>query len=150
MPENNQDEILKKIELKSFSNAIALEIGLKIIALAKSQNKKIAVQIDRLHYTVFCYVEEGLSADNHNWMRRKINACKHFETSTLSLKNSLLADKKTLQKPFGLFEEDFLAVGGSIPIFIKEAGMIATITVSGLPDTEDHQIIVDALAGVYF
>ena len=56
----------------------------------------------------------------------------------------------TLDKTFALDEKDFLAKGGSIPIFVKKAGMIATITVSGLHDEEDHQIIIDALRGKFF
>ena len=56
----------------------------------------------------------------------------------------------TLEKTFALDEKDFLAKGGSIPIFVKNAGMTAVITVSGLHDEEDHKIIIDALKGKFF
>jgi uncharacterized protein (UPF0303 family) len=48
-----------------------------------------------------------------------------------------------------LDEKDFLAKGGAIPVFIKNGGMIAVITVSGLHDEEDHNIIIEALKGSY-
>jgi uncharacterized protein (UPF0303 family) len=145
-----EKEVIKKIELDSFSNQIALEMGMKIIDLAKSRNQHIAVEICRLNHTVFIYVDDDLPVDKHNWLRRKANVAKQFEESSLSVKNDLKEGNMTLEKTFGLDEKDFLAKGGSIPIFIKNAGMIATITVSGLHDEEDHKIIIDALQGKYF
>ena len=75
---------------------------------------------------------------------------KQFEESSLSVKNDLQNGNMTLEKTFGLDEKDFLAKGGSIPIFVKSAGMIAIITVSGLQDEKDHDIIIEALKGKYF
>ena len=146
----NQNEIIKKIELDSFSNQIALEMGLKITELAKSRNQHIAVEISRLNHPIFIYVDDSLPVDKHNWLRRKANVAKQFEESSLSVKNDLKEVNMTLDKTFGLDEKDFLAKGGSIPIFVKNAGMIAIITVSGLHDEEDHKIIIEALKGKYF
>lgn len=144
------DEVIRKIELDSFSNKIALEMGLTIIDLAKSRNQHIALEICRLNHTIFIYVDDNLPADKHNWLRRKANVAKQFEESSLSVKNNLKEGNMTLDKTFALDEKDFLAKGGSIPIFVKSAGMIATITVSGLHDEEDHKIVIDALKGKYF
>jgi uncharacterized protein (UPF0303 family) len=99
---------------------------------------------------VFLYIDDNLPADKHNWLRRKANVVKQFEESSLSVKNDLKEGNMTLNKTFALDEKDFLAKGGSIPIFVKNAGMLATITVSGLHDEEDHKIIMDALKGKYF
>lgn len=40
----------------------------------------------------------------------------------------------TLEKTFGLNKKDFLAKGGAIPLFVKGAGMVAIVTVSGFHD----------------
>jgi len=80
----------------------------------------------------------------------KLMWLKHFEESSLSVKNDLKNGNMTLEKTFGLNEKDFIAKGGSIPVFVKSVGMVATITVSGLHDEEDHKIIIDALKGKYF
>jgi uncharacterized protein (UPF0303 family) len=142
-------EIIRRIELESFSNQIAMEMGLRIIELAKSRDQAIAVEISRLNHTVFLYVEDGLPADKHNWLRRKANVAKYFEESSLAVKATLEKRQMSLEKPFGLEEKDYIAKGGSIPVFVKNAGMIATITVSGLRDFEDHDIIIEALQGKY-
>lgn len=144
-----QTKIIKMIELESFSNQTAMDMGMAIINLAKKRHQHIAVEIDRLTHPVFLYVDDSLTADKHNWLRRKINLVKRFEESSLSVKNDLLEGKMTLDKTFGLDEKDFLARGGAIPVFVKGAGMIAIIAVSGLHDEEDHKIIIDALKEKY-
>lgn len=138
-------ETIRKITLEKFSNKIALEIGLAIVNLAKERNQNIAVQIERLNQTIFLYVGDDLPADKHNWLRRKANLAKHFEESSLSIKQDLIQGKMTLEGTFALDEKEYLAKGGAIPIFVKNAGMIAVVSVSGLRDEEDHQIIMDAL-----
>lgn len=148
---NNMEQvILKRIELDSFSNRLGLKMGLAILNLAKERNQNIAVQVERLNHTIFLFVDDNLSADKHNWLRRKANVTKHFEESSLSVKNDLTSGEMTLEKTFALDEKEYLAKGGSIPIFVKNAGMIALVTVSGLHDVEDHKIIVEALKGKFF
>ena len=152
MAQNNVEKqsIIKQIELDSFSNRTAFEMASKIIELAKNRNQNIAVEIMRLNQTIFLYVDDNLPADKHNWLRRKANVAKQFEESSLSVKNDLKEGNMTLEKTFGLDEKDFIAKGGSIPIFIKNVGMVGVITVSGLHDEEDHKIIIDALKGKFF
>lgn len=143
-------EVIKKIELDSFNNRIGLEMGLAIVNLAKERNQNVAVQVDRLNHTIFLYIDDNLPADKHNWLRRKANVSKHFEESSLSVKNDLINGNMTLERTFALDNKEYLAKGGSIPIFVKNTGMIAIITVSGLHDEEDHKIVIDALKGKFF
>lgn len=141
--------VIRKITLEKFSNEIGLEIGLAIVNLAKERNQNIAVQVERLNQIIFLYVGNDLPADKHNWLKRKSNLAKHFEESSLSIKEDLIQGKMTLEHTFALDEKEYLAKGGALPIFVKNAGMIAVVSVSGLRDVEDHQIIVDALSGKF-
>ncbi|MCK6600717.1 MAG: heme-binding protein [Bacteroidetes bacterium] len=147
MAETTQENVLRQIVLPAFSNRTAFEMGQKICELAQSRNQKIAVEIARLTHPVFLFVDDTLPADKQNWIRRKANVAKRFEESSLAVKLDLAAGKMTLEKTFGLDEKDYLAKGGSIPVFVRQAGMVATITVSGLHDEADHQLILDALRG---
>lgn len=40
---------------------------------------------------------------------------------------------------------DFVIAGGGFPLRVNGAGIIGSITVSGLPQREDHNVIVAAL-----
>lgn len=142
--------MINEIELKKFNNKLALEMGLSIIDLAKKRNLHIAVNISRLNHVVFLFIDDTLPADKHNWLRRKANVAKHFEESSIKVKSDLIKGEMLLDKTFGLDKKDYIAKGGSIPIMVKDVGMVATITVSGLKDTDDHQIIIDALKDKYF
>ena len=142
-------EVIRKIEIEKFNNRIGLEMGLAIVNLAKKRNQNIAIQVERLNHTIFLYVDDNLPADKHNWLRRKANLTKYFEESSLAVKYDLINGNMTLDETFALDEKEYLAKGGSIPIVVKNAGMVAIITVSGLHDEEDHKIIIDALKGEY-
>lgn len=142
-------DILKKIELSKFDNRIGLEMGLAIVHLAKERGQRIAVQVERLNHPIFLYIDNDLPADKHNWLRRKATVAKHFEESSLSVKQDLRNGNMSLSETFALEKKEYLAKGGAIPIFVKNAGMIAVVSVSGLQDEEDHQIIIDALSGKF-
>jgi tRNA (guanine-N1)-methyltransferase len=40
---------------------------------------------------------------------------------------------------------DYVLAGGGFPIAVKGAGVIGVIAVSGLPERQDHGVVVDAL-----
>ena len=46
---------------------------------------------------------------------------------------------------FRLPEADFAASGGAVPIMVRGVGLVGTAAVSGLPDVEDHALVVSAL-----
>jgi uncharacterized protein (UPF0303 family) len=45
----------------------------------------------------------------------------------------------------GLDPADYAAHGGAFPVRIANVGIVAVVTVSGLPQAEDHALVVTAL-----
>ncbi|WP_163834312.1 heme-degrading domain-containing protein [Spartinivicinus ruber] len=138
--------MIREILLDSFDNSIALDMGLKVISQARAEHKSIAVSIDRLNHNVFKFVADGLPEDKHDWLRRKANVAIRFEESSIGVKEDLINGNMSLTGTFGLDEKDYVAKGGAIPLKVRGAGLIGVITVSGLSDTEDHELIVSALS----
>ena len=42
----------------------------------------------------------------------------------------------------------YAAHGGSFPVYVADVGAVATVTVSGLPQVQDHNLVVQALREV--
>jgi len=55
----------------------------------------------------------------------------------------------SLNGTFGLDDSKFIAFGGAMPIMVKNTGLVGAVTVTGLSDVDDHNIIVDALSNDY-
>jgi uncharacterized protein (UPF0303 family) len=57
----------------------------------------------------------------------------------------LKSQGKSIEEMFLLPESEYAPHGGCFPIIIKGTGVVGTITVSGLPQEDDHKVVVQAL-----
>jgi len=46
---------------------------------------------------------------------------------------------------YGVSEADFAAHGGAFPIVVRGVGPVGVVTVSGLPQLDDHRLVVEVL-----
>jgi uncharacterized protein (UPF0303 family) len=58
---------------------------------------------------------------------------------------SLKVKNETLLEKFGLPVADYAAHGGSFPLAVAGAAVVGSVTVSGLPQRADHELVVEAL-----
>lgn len=135
----------QELRFSSFTNETALQLGLVVVEEAKRLNKKITVEIYRGKQRLFAHALDGTSADNEDWIRRKNNVVKHFGKSSWHVALQARQEGKTLDADYGLPLDDYVGAGGGFPLIMEGEGLIGTITVSGLPDQEDHDLVVHAL-----
>jgi len=55
---------------------------------------------------------------------------------------------KTMEEVYLLDSREFGAHGGCFPILIADVGPVGTVAVSGLPQADDHRMVVTALEGL--
>jgi uncharacterized protein (UPF0303 family) len=146
---NNYEELLKIIEkqeselqFSEFTSETALKIGLALIETARAGSKKISIDITRNGHQLFHYSFEGTSPDNDQWILRKIKVVNRFNHSSFYIANQLLSTGKTLESWCEISSFEYAAHGGAFPIIIKNVGVVGTITVSGLTQAEDHEMVV--------
>ncbi len=48
----------------------------------------------------------------------------------------------------GLPISEYASDGGSFPLTVKDAGIVGSVTVSGLPQRADHELVVEALCAL--
>src|ERR1700722_5511242 len=91
---------------------------------------------------------EGTTADNAEWVRRKSNVVARFHRRSYSVGITLQVKATTLLDPYGLPVADYAADGGSFPLIVENAGIVGSVTVSGLPQRDDHNLVVEALCAL--
>jgi uncharacterized protein (UPF0303 family) len=57
----------------------------------------------------------------------------------------LTAKNETLTEQQGLPLADYATHGGCFPLAVTGAGVVGCVTVSGLPQRADHELVVEAL-----
>jgi uncharacterized protein (UPF0303 family) len=135
----------QELQFPSFDEETAWRIGSHIRALAVARKLSLVVDVRRLAQPLFYAALPGTTPDNPEWIRRKSNITSRFHRSSYAIRLELDEKKSNLFERYGLPVADYAAHGGSFPLRVLGAGMIGSLTVSGLPDRADHQLAVEAL-----
>lgn len=131
--------------LNAFSYDFAWALGVAIRARAEAIRAPVAIEVSHGLTTVFASLLPGATLDNLDWTARKRAVAHRFHRSSLAMR--LEAEKAgfDFNERFRLPKEAYVASGGGIPLILRNGTLIGTAAVSGLPDTDDHQLIVDGL-----
>jgi uncharacterized protein (UPF0303 family) len=140
----NQEQRLK---FSAFNEESAWRLGCRLREMAVAQNAPIVIDIRRGGQPLFFCALAGSTPDNVDWARRKSNVVARFHRSSYGLGIELQKNNMNLADRFGLLLTDFAAHGGSFPIATVGSGVIGSVTVSGLPQRADHELVVEALCG---
>lgn len=135
----------QELQFDTFDSDDALVIGNIIIERAKKDNLTVLVDISVCDRILFRYGKNGITGYNDIWVTRKQNTVKLQQMSSIRYGAQLRRDNKRLGTEVLIDPYEFAVCGGGFPIRLKNTGVVGCITVSGLVDTEDHQVIVDAL-----
>jgi uncharacterized protein (UPF0303 family) len=129
----------------AFDEAIAFQIGSAIRDRALKENLPIIVDIRTFDRPLFYAAMPGSNASNPDWARRKINVVRRFLKSTYRMVLEQQRPDRSFKPGEGLDISDYVLAGGGFPVTVRGAGVIGVIAVSGLPEREDHGVVVDAL-----
>lgn len=137
----------KSVEFQKFSAEDALKLGLLINEKAKKYPDPLAIEITVNGLVVFRYFPDDIFRDCEFWLERKKNSVNLMNMSSLRFMYWLEMIGETLEDR-KLNPKNYAAGGGGFPIKLKGTGVIGSICVSGLPDLDDHQIIVDSITEI--
>lgn len=147
----NLDAILaqeKGLVFSSFDENIAWKIGSMLHERAVKETLPLAIDIRFFDRQLFFAATHGVVGDNHDWVRRKAKTVQRFLCSSYRVAHELALEETNLEQRYFLSPADYAACGGGFPITIKDVGVIGSVVVSGLPDRQDHQLVVSALCDV--
>ena len=133
------------LQFDRFDAGDAWRIGQSLRTFAIAHGGSVSIDITLGGLQLFHTVVEKPTPNNDRWVSRKRNTVLEFWKSSLLVTQEMLLSDRTLSE-YGLTEKDLALSGGGFPIRIKDVGVVGAIVVSGLPQTHDHQLIVDTLA----
>ena len=146
------DDLLKQLldeeqelQFTKFNEATAWQVGSQLVEYASSQGLPVTIDITRGQHQLFHASLRGTSADNDEWVKRKVRLVHRFGHSSFYMGQLLKSKGKRIEEAYLISESEYAAHGGCFPILVKDMGMIGTITVSGLPQEEDHKLVVQAI-----
>ena len=138
----------RELILPRLDAEIAWQIGSHLRSLAAERNLPVVIDVRRFGMPLFYAAMDGTTPDNPEWVRRKSNVVARFHNSSYiaALREKLKGT--TIYESQGLPVADYATHGGSFPLRVTGAGVIGSVTVSGLPMRADHELVVEALCAV--
>jgi uncharacterized protein (UPF0303 family) len=136
-----------ELHFPSFDYDTAWRLGLSLRELALSRKQTIVIDIRRFglpHQPLF-YTALGGTPDNARWVQRKSNVVARFHRSSYAIGLTLEQTNRTFADRYNLPDADYAPHGGSFPIHIDGTGIIGSVTISGMPQRDDHNLVVEAL-----
>jgi uncharacterized protein (UPF0303 family) len=138
----------RELRLARFDAQVAWELGSKIRAMAIERGLTLVVDVRRFGQPLFYAALDGTTPDNPEWVRRKSDVVARFHRSSYGVGITQKRSGTTLFERYGLPVADYAADGGSFPVAVDGAGVVGSVTVSGLPQRDDHNLVVEALCAI--
>jgi uncharacterized protein (UPF0303 family) len=135
----------RRLVLPHFTCDDAWALGSTLVDLARDRQAPVAIDIRKGIQQLFHCALPGASADNDSWIDRKRRVVERYGTSSLLVGTRFRSQGQTFEEKSRLDPRWYAAHGGSFPVIVEGAGVIGTVTVSGLPQAEDHALVVEAL-----
>src|SRR3954463_988004 len=132
----------RELQFDAFDHETAWALGEALRRVARERNLPVAIDITLGEQQVFHAALPGSSADNDAWIARKARVVRRFGHSSFYLGQ---AHGEDFAAKFLLDPREFAAHGGCFPIMVRGVGIVGTVTVSGLPQEEDHRLVIEVL-----
>jgi uncharacterized protein (UPF0303 family) len=135
-----------RLVLRRFDNATAWQLGSWLATTALERDLGVTIVIERNGHRLFHAVLGTATPDNDEWARRKMNVVRRFEASSFLVGRRMEATGRSLDAEWGVDPARFAAHGGAFPIRVADVGVVGVVAVSGLPQADDHALVVEALS----
>jgi uncharacterized protein (UPF0303 family) len=146
--ESDIPKVIRQEELlvfRSFDEADAWNLGCALREEAEKYDAGLVIDIRSGNQILFNSFMPGATIENIDWVRKKINLVQIMKTSSyligLEVKFGIGEEKIK-----GLSDVDYAWHGGCFPVRLTTGEVVALVTVSGLPQRDDHILVTDVIA----
>ncbi|WP_123041098.1 heme-degrading domain-containing protein [Cohnella candidum] len=135
----------EQLQFEQFNYRTAYELGMQMTEEAYRRGLSIVIDICKGEQQLFHHALPGTSKDNDEWVRRKNRVVNRFLHSSYRMGIYYKLHNTDIREKSFLDPMEYAPHGGAFPIIVRNAGVIGTVTVSGLPQKEDHEFVVGML-----
>ncbi|MFE2097207.1 heme-degrading domain-containing protein [Streptomyces sp. NPDC059468] len=135
----------RRLVFRRFTHDDAWALGSLLVELARERQAPVAIDIRRAGQQLFHAALPGSTPDNDAWIDRKRRVVERYGASSYLVGARFRAKGTTFEESSRLDPDTYAAHGGSFPIHVEDVGVIGTVTVSGLPQLQDHRFVVEVL-----
>ncbi|WP_432484919.1 heme-degrading domain-containing protein [Kineococcus esterisolvens] len=129
----------------AFENLIAWRVGTFLAERAVSLDLPVAIAVRRGAQRLFHVGLPGSSADNDVWLDRKMAVVDLYGRSSYLVGTRFRAAGGHFDTDSRLDTGRYAAHGGAFPVLVRGVGCVGSVAVSGLPEAEDHRVVVEGL-----
>lgn len=134
----------KELTFSSFSVEDAWKLGTLLKEEIEKEHADALIAIVSGGLPIFACGVGNPCHNNQRWMERKRRTVLEFGHSSYFVSLTMQMKKKSLEDK-GLDPLEYVLAGGGFPLIVGGT-LSGVITVSGMPQTHDHQTIVNAMA----
>jgi len=138
----------KELVFPSFDAHTAWALGNTLRTLAETRKHPVVIDIRKFgdpDQQLFFTALPGTTPDNARWVQRKSRIVARFHRSSYAAGLYLEEQGTTFAAKYSLPDEEYATHGGAFPITVAGTGVLGAVTVSGLPQRQDHELVIEAL-----
>ena len=135
-----------RFRFTAMDHEAAVALGEDLVRRSRAKGWPMAVSVKLGDHEVFHVALPGATPINDNWIRRKRNLIELTGEPTFLVGQRLAAEGKTLDD-LNLDEVDFAPAGGGYPLIVNDV-VVGSVIVSGVPQQDDHALVVEALTAL--
>jgi uncharacterized protein (UPF0303 family) len=139
------EEQERELVFSRFDNDDAWRLGCRLVETARSRSLAVTVDIRRGPQQLFHAALPGTTPDNDSWIERKVRVVERFGGSSYLVGLRARAKGITFAAMHDLPLQEYAAHGGCFPVRVRDVGVVGTVTVSGLPQVDDHALVVEVV-----
>ena len=135
----------EELRFAAFSEADAWALGSLMREAAVERKLPFVIDIRIGNRPLFYTALPGTTPDNPEWVRRKVNTVYRFHKSSYRVAREYQLQGKAFDTSRGIDPMEFAPAGGGFPILLAGTGVVGAVTVSGVPQRQDHGFVVEML-----
>jgi uncharacterized protein (UPF0303 family) len=134
-----------RLRLPRFDADDAWSLGNRLVSLAREDGLAVTVAVSHGSQLMFHAALPGTVADQADWLRRKTALVYRFGHSSFFIGRSYRDRGERFEAEPHLDHSVYAAHGGAFPLVVDGVGLVGVAAVSGLPQDQDHALVVRAL-----